>query len=194
MPIDICAQIADWFVTNLMGEDALSNWASLVTIISLAVAPIAYFVLRWHKDSSERKRASKNLFVELNDALDGLDETKYKDLKKVTLADGTEAHFMNRALNHDFYDSLISSGRINFLKPELQQPIQDTFQRIKDHNAFLQKIREIEDNTDPKEDISSKTNRYYKILNDIEIRLLDEIPKMKEKLKNEFKLDSSISF
>lgn len=176
-----------------MGEDALNNWASLVTIISLAVAPIVYFVQKWHKDSSERKRASKNLFVELNDALDGLDVKKHPDLKKVTLTDKTEAYFMNRALNHDFYDSLISSGKINFLKPELQQPIQDVFQRIKDHNAFLRKIREIEDKTEPAEDISSKTDRYYKMLNDIETTLLDEIPQIKEKLKNEFKLDSSIS-
>jgi len=191
--VDVWVVIADWFVSDLMGDNALNNWASLVTIISLVVAPIVYFVQRWHSDSSERKRASKNLFVELNDALDGLDETVHNDLKMVTLSDGSKVYFMNRALNHDFYDSLISSGKINFLKPELQQPIQDVFQRIKDHNLFIRKIREIEDNTKPDEDISSRTNRYYKILNDTETVLLDEIPKIKEKLKNEFKINSSIS-
>ncbi|MCE9653052.1 MAG: hypothetical protein K8Q89_08380 [Nitrosarchaeum sp.] len=191
--MDIYAVIVDWFTTNLMGNDALSNWASLVTIMSLIIAPITYFVQRWHNDNSERKRTSKNLFVELNDALEGLDETKYSDLKKVTLGDGSEVYFMNRALNHDFYDSLTSSGKINFLKPELQQPLQDTFQRVKDHNFFIRKIREIEDTAKPDEDISSKTHRYYKILSECEITLLDEIPKMKEKLKKEFKIDGSIS-
>jgi len=193
LSLDIVTMITDWFVSNLMGEDALGNWASLVTIVSLGIAPIAYFVQRWHSDKSERKRASKNLYVELNDALDGLDETKHPNLKKVILPDKTEVYFMNRALNHDFYDSLISSGKINFLNSELQQPLQDTFQRIKDHNFFIGKIRNIEDNARPNEDISSKTSRYYKILSESETTLIDEIPQIQEKLKNEFKINSSIS-
>ena len=191
--MDIGTIINAWYDSNFTGEFALMNWASLVTIISLAVAPVVYFAQKWHGGSSERKRASKNLFVELNDALDGLDETKHTDLKKVTLQDGSEVYFMNRALNHDFYDSLISSGNINFLKPELQQPIQDIFQRIKDHNFFLRKVRDIEDYTNPNEDIFSKTSRYYKILGDSEIILLEKIPKIKEKLKHEFKINPSIS-
>ncbi len=191
--MDIGTIINAWYDSNFTGEFALMNWASLVTIISLAVAPVVYFVQKWYGGSSERKRASKNLFVELNDALDGLDETKHTDLKKVTLQDGSEVYFINRALNHDFYDSLISSGNINFLKPELQQPIQDIFQRIKDHNFFLRKVRDIEDCANPNEDISSKTSRYYKILGDSEIILLEEIPKIKEKLKHEFKINPSFS-
>ena len=169
------------------------NWASIVTIISLAIAPLIYFVQKWNTEKSEISRASKNLFVELNDALDGLDETKHSDLKKVILQDDSEVYFMNRSLNHDFYDSLISSGTVNFLKPELQQPIQDIFQRIKDHNFFIRKIREIEDNSNIDDDISSKTSRYYKILGDNEIILIDKIPKIQKKLKQEFKINSSIS-
>ncbi len=45
---------------------------------------------------------------------------------------------MNRDLNHDFYDSLIFSGQINFLEPSLQQQVQDTFKRIKKHNEYLE--------------------------------------------------------
>lgn len=44
---------------------------------------------------------------------------------------------MSKSLNHDFYDSLISSGKINFLEPDLQQPMQNTFKRIKMHSEFL---------------------------------------------------------
>ena len=188
-----CVLIADCFIKYFSGQYVWVNWASLVTIVSLVIAPLVYFFQKWHAERSEISRASKNLFVELNDALDGLDETKHSDLKKVILQDGDEVYFMNRSLNHDFYDSLISSGTINFLKPELQQPIQDIFQRIKDHNFFIRKIREIEDNSSLDEDIFSKTSRYYKILGDNEIILLDKIPEIQKKLKHEFKINSSIS-
>lgn len=182
----------EWFVANLTGENALENWASLVTIASLVIAPIFYFMQRWHGDNSERKRASKNLYVELDDALDGLDAKKHDDLKQVFLGDENDVYFMNRSLNHDFYDSLVSSGKINFLKPELQQPLQDAFQRIKDHNFYIRKIRDIEDSSGIGEDVGPKTARYYKILGKIEIMLIDDIPKIKEKLKEEFKLDFSV--
>jgi len=185
--------VAEWFASNLAGEDALQNWASIVTIASLVITPIFYFVQRWHGDNSERKRASKNLYVELDDALDGLDAKKHDDLKHVTLADAGDVYFTNRSLNHDFYDSLVSSGKINFLKPELQQPLQDAFQRIKDHNFYIRKIRDIEDSADVGEDVGPKIMRYYETLGRIEIMLMDDIPKIKERLKEEFKLDLSVS-
>ena len=70
----------------------------------------------------------------------------------VHLPDGEEVYFMNRMFNHDFYDSLAFSGKINFVKPELQQRVQDVFYHIKDHNSWLQKIeledRQADDNRD----------------------------------------------
>ncbi|ABK76970.1 hypothetical protein CENSYa_0334 [Cenarchaeum symbiosum A] len=44
---------------------------------------------------------------------------------------------MPMAFNHDFYDSMISSGMINFLEPQLQQSIQNLFRIIKSHNNYL---------------------------------------------------------
>lgn len=48
---------------------------------------------------------------------------------------------MSRKFNHDFYDGLIFSGRINFLRLELQlqqqQQIQNIFCQIKTHNEYL---------------------------------------------------------
>ena len=180
-------------------DDFLGKWASLITILSVVGIPVAYFSNQIKKEnekkqeeSNERNRASRNLFVELNDTLDALDETKYNDLKRAKIGDD-EFYFMNRALNHDFYDSLIFSGKINFLKPELQQPIQDIFQRIKDHNFYIRKIRNLEDDAKLDEDVTYKSLRYYKILNDDEIRLLEGIPKMKNKLKEEFQIDEIIS-
>ena len=168
------------------------NGHSLITILSIVGAPIAYFLNQNSKEKErktenekERNRPSKNLFTELNDTLEALNGSEY--LTKIKINDN-EFYFVRNTLNHDFYDSLINSGKINFLKSELQQPIQDIFQRIKDHNSHMMKIRSIEDNANQNENIDLKTARYYKILEKTESRLLVEIPKMKSKLKNEFKI------
>ena len=178
--------------------DLLGKWASLITILSVIGIPMAYFSNLTKKDeekkqkeNDERDRASRNLFGELNDTLNALDENQHHDLKKVEIQNN-EFYFTNRAFNHDFYDSLIFSGKINFLKPELQQPIQDIFQRIKDHNFYIRRIRDIEDKAKTNEDISLKTLRYYKILSEDEEILLEDIPNMKIKLKEEFAIDDSI--
>lgn len=170
----------------------LGKWASSITILSVITAVPWYFWKKSQDEKDERSRASKNLYKELNDTLDGLDETKHSDLKKVKIGD-SEFFFMNRALNHDFYDSLIYSGKITFLRSEILQPLQDTFQRIKDHNFYIRKVRDVEDNASPNEDITSKTCRYYEKLHVDEEKLFKEIPDMIEKLKKEFKIDGSIS-
>ncbi len=131
--------------------------------------PGIYFWKKWQDSRNERSRATKNLHTELVDALDELNERKHTgDLKKVDLPNDREAYFMNRVFNYDFYDSLVFSGKINFLPPEIQQPVQDTFQKIKDHNRHLRKIREIEDDAGEEEDVSKKTTRYYESLSKIE--------------------------
>jgi hypothetical protein len=86
--------------------------------------------------------------------------------------------------------SLIFSGQINSLPPKIQQSVQDVFQKIKDHNHYIRKIRNIEDMATSNEKINLKTDRYYKMLDDVEVELIDEIPKIKEKLKKEFNLSS----
>ncbi len=80
--------------------------ASLVTIISLIIAPVIYFVKKWYDVSSENFRASENISRELDDALTGLNARKQPgDLRQVILSDDHTVIFMNRALNHDFYES-----------------------------------------------------------------------------------------
>ena len=170
-------------------EEFLGRWAAIVTMISLGTSPAVYFWKKRQDSMDERSRASKNLHIELNDALDGLNEKRYTgSFKKAKVPNG-EYYFMNRMLNHDFYDSLVFSGKINFLPPKIQQSTQDAFQKIKDHNNYLKKIRDIEDDADEEEDVSKKTTRYYKMLDKIEDRLLSDIPVVKEKLAKEFKID-----
>lgn len=91
-----------------------------------------------------------------------------------------EIYFMNRMFNHDFYDSLVSSGKINFVDRSIQQPLQNVFHYIRDHNAYLQKIRNIED--EGGDDIPRRVVRYYEMLEIIEIGLPDAIKEMLKKL------------
>ena len=123
----------DWFVSPFTGSDALSNIASLATVIAVVIATKKHFAdmsrmkkEQHQRETAERKRASENIDRELEDALNALDRNRNKDeALSFETKDGREIFFMNRNLNHDFYDSLIFSGKINFLKPMLQQRIQD---------------------------------------------------------------------
>ena len=165
-------------------ERDLVKVASIVTILSLVVTPSFYFTRKWHESHAERSRASQNLYIELEDTRDGLDTTKSNDLKKVRLGKCEEVYFMNRMFNHDFYDSLVFSGKINFVTPKLQQRIQDVFHNIKDHNYCLHKIRELEDEGSGGD--AAEAARYYRKLSNIDNALLDLIPKIMDKLKSEY--------
>ena len=96
-------------------------------------------------------------------------------------------YFMNRILNHDFYDSLISSGKINFLEPDLQRLVQDIFKRIKTHNEFLTAAEHMWDQQH--DDLPPKrAYRYYDWMDKNEVRLKKEIPDTLKKLKEHFKI------
>lgn len=172
-------------------EDLFGRLAPFITSVTVALALFVYFLKTKHSEYSERTRASRNPYTELNNTLDALDEKSYPDsFREVEFKCGQKYYFMNRMLNHDFYDSLVFSGKINFLPTEIQQKTQDAFQLIKDHNSFIRSIRNIEDSACPDEDISSKTKRYYKELDRVEAELLDEngIPLLKTKLEKEFRI------
>ena len=49
--------------------------------------------------------------------------------------------YTNRFLNYELYDSLVYSGKITFLKFALQQPLQNIYQKIKNHNHSKIHIR-----------------------------------------------------
>lgn len=165
-------------------EKDLVKVASIVTIFSLVVTPLFYFARRWHESRAERRRASQNLYLELADARDGLDTTKSADLKQVHLDSGEVVYFMNRMFNHDFYDSLVFSGRINFVKPELQQRVQHVFHYIKDHNYHLLKVRELEDVRGSGG--SADVARHYRMLGGIDGLLRDSIPELMAEFRSEY--------
>ena len=190
--ISALAIMSLFILDYMLEEEFLGKLTSVVTVTSLVLAPAIYFWKKQQDEKNERSQASKNLYTELNDTLDALDEHVYgKNFIMVQITDIKKVYFMNRALNHDFYDSLVFSGKINFLPPEIQQLTQDTFQKIKDHNFFIRKIREIEESARVDEDIFPKTKKFYEILGKTEEELLadDGIKLLKKKLKAEFKID-----
>lgn len=178
-------------------DDFLSKWASLITILSVIGVPSAYFSNQNRKESEEkqeeekeRKQASQNLYGELQDTLDSLDRTKFpKDASTLEIKGQPDIFFMNRDLNHDFYDSLVFSGKINFLRHELQQEVQDVFKRIKMHNEYLTLVMKMQDEQEDNS-IPEKTYKYYKWMDHTEVVLAKEIPEIQKKLKEDFKLNS----
>ena len=171
--------------------DFFDRLAPFMTSISVALAPFVYFLKTKRNENNERTRASQNLYTELDNTLNALDEKAHPDNFKMVEFEGRKKYyFINCMLNHDFYDSLVFSGKINFLPTGIQQQTQDVFQMIKDHNSFIRSIRDIEDNAGLDEDASPKTERYYEALHKVEVDLLAErgIPSLKTKLEKEFKI------
>ena len=100
----------------------LPTAAAVATILSLTFVPSFYFLDIYRTKRDERTRISRNLYGELTDTLDTL---KWRTGDGKTSSDTLGAKKMkhvvtNKFLNHDVYDSLINSGKINFLQYELQ--------------------------------------------------------------------------
>lgn len=190
--IVVTAPFVFLFIVDLASEEGLfDRLAPFITSVAVVLAPFVYFLKTKHNENSERTRASRNLHTELDNTLSALDEKSHPNSFKVAeFEDGKKYYFMNRMLNHDFYDSLVFSGKINFLPTVIQQKTQDVFQLIKDHNSFIRSIRDIEDRAGLDEDVSPKTTRYYEALHRVEAELLAEsgILLLKTKLEKEFKI------
>lgn len=89
----------------------------------------------------------------------------------------------NKFLNHDVYDSLVNSGKINFLRYKLQQQVQNIFKMIKQHNYYLQITANIWNRGGNKVvDLCP----YYETMVMYEQDLLQQIPDILQKLKGEF--------
>ncbi len=183
--VSVLSYFAMW---DYMREgEFLGKWASAITVISVAVSPIWYFWTRYQDKKDEQDRASRNLYGELKDALDGLDDTKYSDDVVTITFNEKSPVFMNRDMNHDIYDSLVSSGKINFLTYELQQGIQDIFRRIKQHNYYVTLVMEL---SDKENRVNKKALKYCISMESTEDKLLRDIPDMMKKLENDFNIKS----
>lgn len=93
-----------------------------------------------------------------------------------------ELFFMNRTLNHDFYDSLVFSGKINFLRPELQQQVQNIFNQVKTHNKYLELVMKMNEEAAGNE-IPEISYKYYDWMDRNEVKLLNDIPLVLKKLE-----------
>lgn len=175
-----------WFFSNLIENNLLGSLAAVATILTVFVSAYRHF-----KDkNNEKTRSSRNLYLELRDTLTSLDYDKFPDdFCHIEITENKNkriVYFMNRSLNHDFYDSLIFSGKNNFLEPNLQQLIQDIFKRIKMHNQFIEITRHMKEE---QSDYSvPKKAYYYEWMDENEVRLKKEIPEMLSRLEQHFKI------
>ena len=165
---------------------------AITTMGSIIVSPLVYFRKKSDSEKTERERASSNIYYELEDALKKMDHAKLpKDVRYFETDDGKIVSFMNIFFNHDFYDSLISSGRINFLEHDLQQPIQDIFKIIKKRNEYLeltQKIRLDRPKYFDKQELPKEVHVCYLWINHHEIELSKSIPIIMKELKPNFNI------
>ena len=177
-----------WILSNLIENNMLGSMAAVATIITVLVSAYKHFKDKYN----EKMRASQNLYFELGDTLRSLDYDKSpEDFGHVDVVGRPEMktlYFMSKSLNHDFYDSLIFSGRINFLDPDLQQPIQNIFKRIKMHNEFLAITKRMRDQH-ADDSVPKQAYQYYEWMNEHEVYLNRDIPDMMKKLQQHFKFD-----
>ncbi len=182
------------FLFGIKDYIPLDTIAYIATILSLILVPSLYFLDARRVKQDERTRASKNLYGELGNTQCELEWRENKEVSadeviilKVGTSDGVEKYVVtNKFLNHDVYDSLISSGRINFLRYELQQQVQNIFKMIKQHNQYLQSIRDITNQDLIEREKTKLLPPYYKIAVSHEQDLLDQIPDIMKKLVKEF--------
>ena len=158
-------------------DTVVSLIASGGTIAAITVSAIKYFRYK----NAETARASENLYLELKDTLRSLDEEFSEDVYHTSIKDHAGSYrtvyFTARSLNHDFYDSLVYSGRINFLDPSLQQRVQDSFKLIKAHNKYVDMVFEMVERSD-RGVVPSEAHKYCEWMDDIEKRLQRGLPKI----------------
>ena len=189
--------VIDWLVFTFTGSDALGNIASITTIVLFGLGLMSYRANskrlekeREHRVVEEREMASTNIYIELRDILYGLNRDAHsEDAMSFRTKDGQNMFFMNRIFNHDFYDSLIFSGKISFLKPDLQQNIRSVFRNIKEHNEVLKKAVKIKDGFGIK--IPPEAYEHYIWMDGCEQELMEAIPKIQEDLKKDFGVNPS---
>lgn len=177
-----------------MGYEIIAPISQIATIIGTIVAmPVAVFAI-WKfiiEKNADKRRASENLYNELEDAVNALNSNDPKNwlYANIKEKDGSvkTVYFINKRFNHDFYDSLIFSGKINFLESKIQQPIQDIFKLIKIHNEYLTHanhlIMERTDSTVPNDVFV-----YCEWMHENEPKMEKSIQDMMEKLKEYFKM------
>ena len=86
------------YLSNYWEQDSLELIVRLSTISSLIGTPVFYFLKKWHDESARRKRTSKNLYSELEDALHTLTGKKGFQKKKMLYYD---QRIYAVFLNHD---------------------------------------------------------------------------------------------
>ena len=165
----------------------------IITVFSLSISPAVYFYKKHHEKNMEKKQASRNLYEELNDARLTLHGDR-EVIKKI-LDYGKEYEMYCVFLNHDVYDSLIFSGKFNFLNYKLQQSIQDIFSKIKDRNTYIQKLVDYEDfismKKNTKEELKASQQKYAHRIVTMDKYLLIDLPKIMNELHSEFKIKTS---
>ena len=185
--MDIYTLLVDWYTITFMSSNyELTNWTSVITAGAVVTAPIAYVIKRWHTNNTLRKEISHSLYEELKDCMGAIDQNTKREVRKIII-DKEEKYYTLTFMNHDMYDSLIFSGKIQAINVHLQQKIQDIFRKIKLHHQYLEYVTKLRDDAKLNNvNIDETTLPYYGMLADYECELLESIPIVMEELEKKF--------
>ena len=187
MAIDLCTLLVDWYTATLTMENAeLTNWTSIITAGAVVAAPLGYVIKRWWTSNTLRKEISHSLHEELKDCMEAIDENTRREVKEIII-EGEKKYYTLTFMNHDMYDSLIFSGKIQAVNIHLQQKIQDIFRKIKLHHQYLEYVTKLRDDAKLNDvDIDETTLPYYGMLADYELEVLESIPTVMKELEKNF--------
>ncbi|ABK76854.1 hypothetical protein CENSYa_0211 [Cenarchaeum symbiosum A] len=158
--------------------------ASITLIISTATI-VGSAVKYFHDKDMEKVMTSRNLYAEMKNGRDTLEDKNALIECNITLDDegrDSDYYFKKMLLNHDIYDSAIYSGIINSLETKLQQSIQDIFRIVKRRNEYI--VQVLYPNSRSTEEERIRNDRMYsKWLNEHEKILKKRIPVVMEELE-----------
>ncbi len=99
-------------------KDSLLLITNVVIVLGVGGSPVYYFVKRYLDLRSTKCLVSENILKELDDGKTALTSNRHTRVSKEY--GGKKYNFVAAFLNHDVYDSLINSGRINYLDVSMQ--------------------------------------------------------------------------
>ncbi|ABK77258.1 hypothetical protein CENSYa_0625 [Cenarchaeum symbiosum A] len=173
------------------------EWVVLIASMFAVCGAIAAIATVWisarrylKEKNTEEVDSAQNLYCELNTDSKYLDKTEYPYSflsLKTTDSTGNKkmARFMLQFLNHDFYDSMMYSGKLYFLKRDTHRSIQYAFKLIKTYNKYLEMVSPVLIQPEPE---LEEIWLYCKLLEEYQSRIKVAIQESMRKLEQDFKI------
>ena len=164
---------------GVLNDSTIGVLVIITTVLLLWIG--ATLTIALSRKESERKQASESLRKELESI-----HRVISGSKRVAHHSNYVVEYTHKYLNHDIYDSLLTTGRILHIKYNAQQTLQDVIKVIKSHNEYFRLVEHLDikgyaiDGLDG-EDGNHKF-AYQKIMQSYEDKIINDIQLLLGKL------------